>query len=149
MDHASERLSVLEGKTTDLEAGYTKLLALGQEQVEMMTRLARALGQLATVVLTQQGRIWVMEERMDAMWEMILTLEHTQDNPIVVDEEEMAVSDGSEEELEVEENEVAVPIPAPGRLVPIKDKVQVLPDELVGTQIAFKLADKDCPPLYK
>ena len=34
VDHASERLSALEGKVTDLEAGYTELLALGREQVE-------------------------------------------------------------------------------------------------------------------
>ena len=33
-DHASERLSALEGKVTNMEAGYTELLALGQEQVE-------------------------------------------------------------------------------------------------------------------
>ena len=90
-----------------------------------------------------------MEERMDAMREMILALEHTQENPIIVDEEEMAVSDGLGEELEVEENEVAIPIPAPGQLVPIEDKVQVLPNKLVGTQIAFELANEDCPPSYK
>ena len=29
VDHALERLLTLEGKVTDLEAGYTKLLALG------------------------------------------------------------------------------------------------------------------------
>ena len=34
VDHASERISALEGKVLDLEAGYTELLALGQEQVE-------------------------------------------------------------------------------------------------------------------
>ena len=33
-DHTSERISVLEGKVADLEAGYTELLALGREQVE-------------------------------------------------------------------------------------------------------------------
>ena len=33
--------------------------------------------------------------------------------------------------------------------VPIKDEVQVLPDELVGTQIAFELVDEDHPPLYE
>ena len=33
-DHASERLLALEGKVTNMEAGYTELLALGQEQVE-------------------------------------------------------------------------------------------------------------------
>ena len=86
---------------------------------------------------------------MDTMWEMILALEHTQENPIMVDEEEMAVSNKSGEELEVEENEVAIPIPVPGRLVPIEDEVQVLPDMLVGTQIAFELANKDCPPSYE
>ena len=32
-DHASEYLSVLEGKVTDMEAGYTELLALGAEGV--------------------------------------------------------------------------------------------------------------------
>ena len=149
VDHVSERLSALEGKVTDLEAGYTKLLALGREQVEMSMKLAWALDQLATAVLAQQGKIWAMEEWMDVMREMILALEHTHENPIMVDEEETAVSNGSGEELEVEENEVAIPIPVPGRLVPIEDKVQVLPDELVGTQITFKLANEDCPPLYK
>ena len=49
------------------------------------------------------------------MWEMILGLEHTAANPIIVDEEETVVEAGSSlgEELEVEENEVAVPIPMP------------------------------------
>ena len=87
---------------------------------------------------------------MDAMWEMILGLEHTAANPIVVDEEETVVEAGSSsgEELEVEENKVAVPIPVPGRLVPIEEEVQELPNELVGTQIAFELAEEDCPPSY-
>ena len=86
---------------------------------------------------------------MDAMREMILALEHMQENPIVVDEEETAVSDGLGEELEMEENEVAIPIPIPSRLIPIEDEVQVLPDKLVGTQITFKLANEDCPPSYE
>ena len=87
---------------------------------------------------------------MDAMREMILGLEHTAANPIIVDDEETAVAeDNSEEEVEIEENEVAVPIPVPGRLVPIEEAVQVLPDDLVGTQIAFELAEEDRPPLYK
>ena len=86
---------------------------------------------------------------MDAMREMILALEHMQANPIVVDEEEMVVSDELGEELEIEENEVAIPVPVPGWLIPIEDEVQVLPDELVGTQIVFELADEDCPPLYE
>ena len=34
VDHASERISALEGKVADLEVGYTELLALGWEQVE-------------------------------------------------------------------------------------------------------------------
>ena len=149
VDHASERLSALEGKVTDLEAGYTELLALGREQVETSTRSACALGQLAMAVLAQQGKIRAIEERMDVMWEMILALEHTQENLIMVDKEGTMAGDRSGEELEVEKNEVAIPIPVPGRLVPIEDKVQVLPDELVGTQIAFKLANKDRPPLYE
>ena len=88
---------------------------------------------------------------MDTMREMILGLEHTAANPIVVDEEETVVEAGSSsgEELEVEENEVAVPIPVPGRLVPIKEDIQVLPNELVGTQIAFELAEEDRPPTYE
>ena len=61
----------------------------------------------------------------------------------------MVVSNRSEEELEIEENEVAIPVPVSGKLVPIEDEVQVLPDELVGTQIAFELADEDCPPSYE
>ena len=87
---------------------------------------------------------------MDAMREMILALEHTAANPIVVDEEETTVA-GSEsgEELEIKENEVAVPILVPGRLIPIEEAVQELPDELVGTQIAFELVGEDHPPSYK
>ena len=85
------------------------------------------------------------------MQEMILALEHSAANPIVVDEEETVVEAGSSSggELEVEENEVAVPIPVPGRLVPIEEEIQVLPDELVGTQVAFELAEEDRPPSYE
>ena len=90
---------------------------------------------------------------MDAMREMLLALEHTQENPIMVDKEsdgETAVSDGMDGRgLKVEENEIAIPIPPPGRLVPIEDVEQVLPNKLVGTQIAFELAKEDRPPLYK
>ena len=60
---------------------------------------------------------------------------------------EIVVSD--REELEVEENKVAIPIPPPGWLVPIEDAVQELLDKLVGTQITFDLADKDHPPSYE
>ena len=52
---------------------------------------------------------------MDAMREMILTLEHTQENPIMVEDEsngDTVVSD--QVELEVEENKVAIPILPPG-----------------------------------
>ena len=80
---------------------------------------------------------------MDAMREMILGLEHTTANPIMVE-----VGSSSGEELEIEENEVAIPIPVPGQLVPIKEEVQELPDELVGTQITFELAEEDRPPSY-
>ena len=86
---------------------------------------------------------------MDAMKEMLLTLEHTWENPIMVEDEsngETAVSDRVE--LEVEENEVVIPIPPPGHLVLIKDAMQELPDKLVGTQIAFDLAEEDHPPSY-
>ena len=149
VDHMSERISVLEGKVADLEVGYTELLALGREQVETSSQAARGLGQLATAVLAQQAKIRSMDKRMDTMQEIILALEHTQANPIVVDEEETVVSDGLREELEIEENKVAIPILVPGHLVLIEDKVQVLPDELVGTQIAFELADEDRPPSYE
>ena len=57
VDHASERISTLEGKVTDLEARYLELLALGREQVEMSTRVAQGLGQMATAVLAQQAKI--------------------------------------------------------------------------------------------
>ena len=72
-------------------------------------------------VMALRTRVVQAEERIDAMWEMILTLEHSQENPIMVDNKETVVSKG--EELEVEENEVAVPILAPGRLVPIEEVV--------------------------
>ena len=105
---------------------------------------------MATYVLAQQSKIRAMEERMDAMQEMILGLEHTAANPIMIDEEEMAMAeDGSEEEVEIEENEVAVPILVPGHLVPIEEAVQELPEKLVGTQIAFELAKEDRPPMYE
>ena len=141
-DHTSERFSALEGKVTDMEAGYTELLALGQEQVETSARSCQALASLATIVVTQQQKILQVQERIDAMWEMILALKHTQES-----EGETVVSNGVE--LEVEENEVAILILPPGHLIPIEDMVQELPDELVGTQIAFDLADEDCPPSYK
>ena len=156
-DHALECLSALEGKVSNLEEGYTELLALGWEQTKTSVCMCRAIAALSTITTAQQDQLAVLrermvrvEERMDAMREMILALEHTQENPIMVDEEsdsKMAVSNGVE--LEVEENEVAIPIPPPGQLVPIKEVVQVLPDKLVGTQIAFKLADKDRPPSYE
>ena len=149
-DHAAECIRALEDKEADMECSLNMLLELGREQTEALTRAARRLGQLVTCVLAQQNKIRAMEERMDAMQEMILGLEHTAVNPIMVDEEEMVVEAGSNsgEELEIEENEVAVPIPVPRRLVPIEEEVQELPDELVGTQIAFELAEEDHPPSY-
>ena len=80
---------------------------------------------------------------------MILGLEHSAVNPIVVNNETVVAESESGEELEIEENEVAIPVPVPGRLVPIEEVVQVLPDELVGTQIAFELVDEDRPPSYE
>ena len=156
-DHPSEQLSALEGKVMDMEEGYTKLLALGREQTKTSVQACRAIMVLSTITMAQQDQLVAMrervvqvEERLDIMREMILALEYTWENPIVVDEEskgEMAVSNGVE--LKVEENEVAIPIPPPDRLVPIEDVVQELPDKLVGTQIIFDLADEDHPPLYK
>ena len=150
-DHTVERIGALEDKGAEMERSLNALLELGREQTETSTRAARGLGQLATCVLAQPNKIWAMEERMDAMQEMILGLEHTAANPIVVDKEETVVEAGSSsgEELEIEENEVAVPIPVPGRLVPIEEEVQVLPDELVSTQVAFELAEEDRPPSYE
>ena len=148
-DHAAERISALEDKTVDMEQDLDGLLALGREQTKTSTWTVQGLSQLATAVLAQQAKIRSMEERMDAMQEMILGLEHTAANPILVDEDTMVEESKSGEEVEVKENKVAVPIPVPGRLVPIKEVVQVLPDELVGTQITFELADKDRPPSYE
>ena len=150
-DHAAERIGALEDKGNDLECSLNALFELGREQTEASMRAARGLGQLATCVLAQQNKIRAMEERMDAMREMILGLEHTAANPIMVDEEETVVEAGSSsgEELEIEENKVAIPVPVPGQLVPIEEEIQVLPDELVGTQVAFELADEDRPPSYK
>ena len=150
-DHAAERIGVLEDNGADMERSLNALLELGREQMEASTCVAQGFGQLATCVLAQQNKIRAMEERMDAMQEMILGLEHTTANPIVVDKEETVVEVGSSsgEELEIEENEVAVPIPVPGRLVPIEEEIQELPDELVGTQITFELAEEDRPPTYE
>ena len=92
-DHATERIGALEDKEADMEHSLNVLLELGQEQMEASTRAARGLGQLATCVLTQQNKIRAMEERMDVMREMILGLEHTAANPIVVNEEETVVED--------------------------------------------------------
>ena len=148
-DHVAEQIGALEDKMADVDQGLNGLLELGREQMETSTRAARGLGQLSTCVLVQQNKIRAMEEHMDAMREMILALEHMRANPIVVDEETVVESSKSREELETEENEVAVPIPVPGQLVPIEEAVQELPDKLVGTQIAFELAEEDHPPLYE
>ena len=150
-DHAAERIGALEDREADMERSLNTLLELGREQMEASTCAARGLGQLATCVLAQQNKIRVMEECMNAMREMILGLEHMATNPIVVNKDETVVEAGSSsgEELEIEENEVVVPILVPGCLVPIEEEVQELPNELVGTQIAFELAEEDRPPTYK
>ena len=150
-DHAAERIGALEDKEADMECSLNTLLELGREQTEASTQAARGLGQLAMCILAQQNKIQAMEERMEAMREMILGLEHMAANPIIVDKDETAVEVGSSsgEELEIEENEVAIPILVPGRLVPIEEEIQELPDELVGTQITFELAEEDCPPMYE
>ena len=150
VDHVAERIGALEDKMMDVERGLDGLLELGWEQTETSTRTALGLGQLATCVLAQQNKIRAMEECMDTMREMILVLEHLWENPIIVDDEGMAVAeDESEEEVEIEENEVAIPIPVLGQLMLIEEAVQELPDELVRTQITFELAEEDCPPSYE
>ena len=93
-DHAAERIGALEDRQADTERSLNALLELDREQTEASTRAARGLGQLATCVLAQQNKIRAMEERMDVMREMILGLEHTAANPIVVDKEETAVTGG-------------------------------------------------------
>ena len=152
-----EQLSALEGKVADMEEEYNELLALGQEQTATSVHACRAITTLSTIMTAQQEQVTALrarviqaEEQLDAMQKMILALEHTQENPLMVDDEETAVSNGVDgEELEVEENEVVIPIPVPGRLVPIKEVVQVLPDKLVGTQVAFDLANENHPPSYE
>ena len=47
----------------------------------------RAIAALSAITTAQQDQLAAMRERLDAMREMILALEHTQENPIVVDEE--------------------------------------------------------------
>ena len=119
-DHASEHLSMLEGKMADMEEGHQELLALGREQTENLVQVCRAIMVLSTIMTVQQDQVTALrarvvqaEERLDVMQEMILALEHIQENPIVVDDdEETVVSNG--EEVEIEENEVAIPIPIPG-----------------------------------
>ena len=120
----------------------------------MSVQACRAIAALSTITIAQQEQVTALrvrvvqvEEQINAMREMILALEHTQENPIIVDDGETVVSEG--EELEMEENEVVIPIPVHGRLIPIEDVVQVPPNELVGTQIVFELVDEDHPPLYK
>ena len=56
-DHVSERLLVLEGKMMDMEAGYTELLALGQEQTETSVRVCRAIAALSTITTAQQDQL--------------------------------------------------------------------------------------------
>ena len=114
-NEASERMMMLEGRIGDMEEGYWELLALGRDQVLTGVQACAAIAALTVITTDQQARLVRAEERMDAMREMILALEHTRDNPIMVEDEsdgETAVSDGVE--LEVEENEVAIPIPPPG-----------------------------------
>ena len=72
VDHMSERLLALEGKVTNMEAGYTELLALGWEQVEMSAQSCWALANLAAIAVAQQQKICEAEERMDAMREIVI-----------------------------------------------------------------------------
>ena len=68
----------------------------GEEEADPTLELAMEYaGALGTITTAQQeqvtalrARVVQVEERMDTMREMILALEHTQENPIVVDDEE-------------------------------------------------------------
>ena len=73
-DHAAKHIGALEDRLADTEHSLGALLDLGREQTEASTHAAQGLGQLATCVLAQQNKIRAMEERMDAMREMILEL---------------------------------------------------------------------------
>ena len=84
MDKASERMAMLEGRVGDMEEGYQALLALGRDQVMTGVRACAAITALTAITTDQQARLVRAEERMDTMREMILVLEHTQENPFVV-----------------------------------------------------------------
>ena len=64
VDQVSERLSALEGKVTDMEEGYNKLLALGQEQTATLVRACRAIVALSAIMTVQQDQVAAMRERM-------------------------------------------------------------------------------------
>ena len=53
-DQASKQLSALEGKMADMEEGYNKLLALGQEQTMTSVHACRAIAALSTITTVQQ-----------------------------------------------------------------------------------------------
>ena len=98
-DEALERMTMLEGRVGDMEEGYQALLALGRDQVSTGVQACAAIATLTAITTDQQAQLVRAEERMDAMRETILALEHTWDNPIVVDDEsdgETVVSDGVE-----------------------------------------------------
>ena len=58
-------------------------------------RVCRAIATLSSITTAQQDQVMALrervshaKERMDVMREMLLVLEHSQENPIVVDDEE-------------------------------------------------------------
>ena len=84
VDRLDEKDEELEGRVGDMEEGYQALLALGRDQVTTRVRACAAITALTAITTDQQARLVRAEERMDAMREMILVLEHTWDNPIMV-----------------------------------------------------------------
>ena len=82
-DEASERMTMLEGRIGDMEEGYQALLALGRDQVSTGVWACAAIAALTAITTDQQAQLVRAEERMDAMREMILALEHMWNNPII------------------------------------------------------------------
>ena len=76
MDKVSEWMVILEGQVGDMEEGYQALLALGRDQVATGVWACAAIMALTAITTDQQARLARAEERMDAMREMLLALEH-------------------------------------------------------------------------
>ena len=129
-----------------MEEGYHELLALGREQTATLVQVCQAIAALSTITMAQQEQVTALrvrvaqaEERIDAMWEMILALEHTQENPIVVDDEETAVSEGEElcQGITPSNFKGGLPAPEAGACVQeggVRAKINLTPSRSGGSQ---------------